>query len=497
MLGVPATILLLSLSFYPEIPENPEPEITRIEPRVRVIDLNAGESEIVTLCNNQQVTIRLLQVHSERDPLSLAVRKSRVSVEVNGQRVELVSATYHLPTEVAGVRIDCSITRSYNENGNPEFWNLDKDARLRIWPAGGPLLTAGTFQYPIRQQWFASDTQMANVPVFVDGGERPGPRRIYYHSGLDMGGSEGDVTITAATDAWVVSVGESVLNGHQEGTPVEPRYDVVYLLDGRGWYYRYSHLQTLHPALTVGQRIQMGDPIGQVGKEGGSGGWSHLHFEIKSRQPSNRWGTQEGYAFLWEAYVEQYRPPVLAIARPHHLVWTHDTVTHDATRSWTRKGNITSYEWQWNDGTTISGPKVQLTYDQPGRYSEILKVTNQNGDTDYDFAVVIVVDRKHPDRPIPTIHPTYYPTQALKPNDSITFKVRSFNVREGNEIWDFGDGTPKRTVQSDGNAVKLDPDGYAVTTHRYTKPGSYLVRVERSNRYGVKSMGHLHIEIGN
>ena len=44
--------------------------------------------------------------------------------------------------------------------------------------------------------------------------------------------------------------------------------------------------------------------LGRSGKEGGSGGWSHLHFEIVSRQPSGEWGTQEGFAFLWEAYLE-------------------------------------------------------------------------------------------------------------------------------------------------------------------------------------------------
>ena len=30
-----------------------------------------------------------------------------------------------------------------------------------------------------------------------------------------------------------------------EDTPVSPRYDVVYVLDDRGWYYRYSHLHTI------------------------------------------------------------------------------------------------------------------------------------------------------------------------------------------------------------------------------------------------------------
>jgi len=38
----------------------------------------------------------------------------------------------------------------------------------------------------------------------------------------------------------------------------------------------------------------MGQKIGTLGKEGDSGGWSHLHYEILSRQVSGRLGTQEG-----------------------------------------------------------------------------------------------------------------------------------------------------------------------------------------------------------
>ena len=92
--------------------------------------------------------------------------------------------------------------------------------------------------------------------------------------------------------------------GYDE-TPVKPRYDVVYLLDARGWYYRYSHLHTIDPAIKPGAKVKMGQRVGLLGKEGGSGGWSHLHFDITGRQPSGKWGIIEGYAFLWEAYLRR------------------------------------------------------------------------------------------------------------------------------------------------------------------------------------------------
>ncbi len=149
----------------------------------------------------------------------------------------------------------------------------------------------------------------------------------------------------------------------------------------------------------------MGERIGVLGKEGGSGGWSHLHFEIKSRQPSGKWGTQEGYAFLWEAYQRQYKPKLIAVARPHHLVWTGEEVTLDATKSWSASGRITKYEWQFGDGSSGVGSQVKRTYHTPGRHSEVLKITDDQGNVAHDFAIVLVVDRDHPDRRVPTIHP--------------------------------------------------------------------------------------------
>ena len=468
-----------------------------VKPLVRVVDLNVGESVEVELCDGSRAVVKLIDLKETRDQVCFAVRKVEVTVEVNGQRGTLVSATYHRPQTIGNVQIDCSVTKGYNENGDPTFWGLDKDARLRLWPIDSPLVRPNTFTYPVKQKWFATDTQMANDPVYVDGGERAGERKIYYHSGLDIGGSEGLVEVVAAADAQVVSVGEVVLDGHQQDTPVSPRYDVAYLLDGRGWYYRYSHLKEIDKSIIPGRIIAQGDRIGSLGKEGGSGGWSHLHFEIKSRQPSGKWGTQEGYAFLWEAYVSQYRPEVIAVARPHRVAFTGESVTLDGSRSWAESGEIKGYQWRLTDGSLVTTPSVKQTYRKPGRYSEQLRVTDDAGNVAYDFAVVVVVDREHPDRRVPSIHPNYYPTSGIRSGDPVTFKVRTFNTTAGKERWDFGDGTPPVEVQSDGNAVKLAADGYAATTHRYEQPGDYIASVTRTNEHGVAAVGHLHVHVGS
>jgi murein DD-endopeptidase MepM/ murein hydrolase activator NlpD len=462
--------------------------------RLRVVDLDVGESGEVELSDGSKARVKLLAVDEPRDPIRSAVRKARAKVLVNGQEVELTSATYHLPTTVAGVQVDCPITQGHMTNSDQDHWGLLKAARLRLWPAGSPWIEPGTFVYPARQRWFASATQMANEPTFVDGIEQPSRRKIYYHSGLDIGGAEGMVEVVAAAAGLVVSVGKSSLPGYQK-TPVNPRYDVAYVLDDRGWYYRYSHLQSFDPGIKPGTSVTLGQKIGVLGKEGGSGGWSHLHFEIVSRQPSGRWGTQEGYAFLWEAYLGQYRPPIIAVARPHILALTGERITLDGSRSWSRSGERLRYDWSFTDGTNASGPQVERRFDQPGEYSEILKVSDGSGNVAYDFAVVEVIDRADPEPVAPAIHAAYSPTLNLHPADAITFKVRTFSTTDGQETWDFGDGTPTVATHSDGNVTALARDGYASTIHRYGKPGDYLVRVERSNRAGLKATARLHVHI--
>jgi hypothetical protein len=469
----------------------PEPTMT---PLVRVVDLNVGDSSQVELCDGTGRMVKLTALKEYRDAVRNAVRKAHVTIEVDGETVDLISATYQLPKTVAGTQIDCSITKGHLSNSNRDAWGLEKDARLRLWPADFPLVRPNTFVYPIEQRWFASATQMANEPTYVDGGENPARQEVYYHYGLDFGGAEGMADVLSATDGLVVSVGDSVLPGYTE-TPVSPRYDVVYLLDRRGWYYRYSHLFSIDAAIRPGGTVQMAQRLGVLGKEGGSGGWSHLHFDIKCRQPSGKWGIQEGYALIWQAYQLQYQPDILAVARPHHLLWAGEKIALDGSSSWSGDAKVVNYQWTFSNGSTAEGAKVERRYDRPGTYSEILKISNAAGQVDYDFAIINVVDRANPDRLPPTIHAAYAPTFGIGPGDPVTFKVRTFRTTYGEEVWDFGDGSPAVSVHSDGNANVHADDGYAIITHSYAKPGHYVARVQRSNEAGLTAIAHLHVYV--
>lgn len=183
------------------------------------------------------------------------------------------------------------------------------------------------------------------------------------------------------------------------------------------------------------------------------------------------------------------------MARPHHFVAAGGTVELDGTRSWSAEGKIASYQWTFTDGKAATGPAVERRYTKPGVFSEVLKVTDSAGRVDYDFAVVNVINPKRADALPPSIHAAYAPTFAIKPGDPVTFVVRTFRVKPGKETWDFGDGSEKVEVRSDGNAVPLAKDGYAKTVHRFAKDGHYLVRVERTEPNGDEADAHVHVRV--
>ena len=177
---LPLLILILST---PVLADHPKP----VDPLFVLADLKIGESADVKLTNGETVHVKLLDVKEKRDNLRNAVREAIAVVEVNGEKVEVASSTYNLPKTVGKVQIDCPVTKGYEGSG---VWAMDGDARIRLWPAGSPWIRPGTFVYPAKQKWFATDTQMGNVPCYVNACDKPGLTSVYYHYGLDIGGCE-------------------------------------------------------------------------------------------------------------------------------------------------------------------------------------------------------------------------------------------------------------------------------------------------------------------
>jgi murein DD-endopeptidase MepM/ murein hydrolase activator NlpD len=467
--------------------------------KVRITtEMNIGESQVIKLSSGKIVNLKLLDIKETRDSLRNAVRAAYVNILVDGELIILVSGNYNLPVAAGNIQIDCPVTKGYYSNNNMDFWRLHKDAAFRIWEKGEPLLEPGTFVFPIGQRWFTSLSQLSNEPTYVDGGESAANKIIYYHAPIDFGGSEGMDEIVSATDGLVISAKGEIMAGNENlGLRRQDAKDGVYILDNRNWYVRYSHLDSIFAGIKPGARVRKGQRIGYMGKQGSSGGWVHLHFAIFIKDSlSGEWKVEDAYPYLWESYVSQHKPPLIAVARPHQLLFTNQETTLDGTKSRSFEGDIVKYEWTFCDGTTAEGAVQKKSYSNPGEYSEILKVTDSKGNIDYDFTIIQVYNRYKPDHTIPAMQASYHPSLNIHPGDPVTFLVRTFNTESGNELWNFGDGSPCVAVRSETVDRKNPVKGkFAETIHSYAKAGHYIVSVERTDEAGIKAISHLHVVV--
>ena len=75
----------------------------------------------------------------------------------------------------------------------------------------------------------------------------------------------------------------------------------------------------------------------------------------------------------------QLPEPVANFTYSPEIAWVNETVTFNATQSHSTNGNITSYEWNFDDGntTTVSVPTINHTYTKEGNYTVTLKVTDE------------------------------------------------------------------------------------------------------------------------
>ena len=465
-----------------------------LEPLDRTLDLKIGETQQVKLCDGQSATVKLLDVREPRDVLRNAIRRPEVDVEVNGQKVSLVSANYRLPVTVAGVQIDCSVTGGYRQNSEKtirgdDAWGLDKDARIRLWPAGSPLVNPGTFRYPARQRWFASGTHMANEPCHVDGGDNPLDKRpIYYHYGLDIGGAEALVDVIAATDGMVISSGKEILPGYDD-TPAKTRYDVVYVLDNRGWYYLYSHFHTIYPDVKPGAKLKMAThgtlgqgrrqrrmvssalrqhwppTRGQVGHRRGLCLFmGSVSPRVSAEAARGRSATPVG---LWQRQGRPRRQPVVVVGRQNHILRVDALRRQDRKRRY-RRAHLCE------TGRLQRGPESYRR-----RRPRRLRFRGRECPRPGASGAVAAVD---PRRLLPDIR--------YQAGDPVTFMVRTLRTTDGNESWDSGDGTSKVQVQR--WHVVQHAKRRLRTVHAFAKPGQYIVSVGAHKPAQIDGYARLH-----
>ena len=490
----------------------------KIKPEIskggHVFDLALGETAVFRLKDGTSRKIKLMEVNEPRCRVRGVIRFPEITIDVDGERAKVPAGLYNSPQLVNGVKIGCSLTHDMAEilKKQSDWRAFDKDARIRCWGPDEPLFGTPPLVYPVKQRWFATMTQMTNERTCVGSGElplnKPG-EYIYYHDGMDIGGHDKAVPVVAAHGGKVMSCGNEVASDHDENG-WDLRYDRVVIRDDSGWYYLYSHLDMLSPALKAGDHIKAGDFIGVLGKEGSSGGWGHLHFSIRSLQPSGRYGEVDGYPFLVEAYLNEHPGELLACARPHLVAAVGETVELDGSRSICDGGKITSFRWNLHDGKIVDGIKAAKVYQQEGLYSEMLTVRDNRGKEDVDFCVVqILPPDATPEKTPPSMNLTCYPTENIHVGQPVAFKVRTFFKEEfsankgGEEIWDFGDGTTATSCSDPDNprwnVILTYGDSknsdYAERWHAYDKPGRYIVTVRRTGKNHLTAMAQVKVDV--
>ncbi len=181
-------------------------------------------------------------------------------------------------------------------------------------------------------------------------------------------------------------------------------------------------------------------------------------------------------------------PPVAAIAGPP-TAEVGGTITFDGTPS--QAGSpIASYQWDFGDGVTGSGPSVSYAYAQPGSYQVTLTVTDQTG---LSGSATSQVDVTLPPPPPPTTdqpvtRPVQPPTAVI--NGPMQAQVGETIVLDGG----FSSGSSPIVSYEWGTGDGAGGSGMGVS-YAYGAPGVYQITLTVTDQNGLSSSATQQIEI--
>ena len=108
-----------------------------------------------------------------------------------------------------------------------------------------------------------------------------------------------------------------------------------------------------------------------------------------------------GASFLLTGCFLVNSPPVASFTRTPHSGPPPLSVFFDASPAYDPDGTITSYTWQFGDGSTGEGVSINHTYEIPGTYDVRLTVTDDRGTSASTTRSIIVSSPGVPEEEIP------------------------------------------------------------------------------------------------
>ncbi|MEM2899824.1 MAG: PKD domain-containing protein, partial [Thermoplasmata archaeon] len=184
----------------------------------------------------------------------------------------------------------------------------------------------------------------------------------------------------------------------------------------------------------------------------------------------------KGIAFR-NIVVHTNQAPIAKISASKTKVYAGEIIEFTSTGSEDADGTITSYSWEFGDGSTTTGSAAIHSYTRSGNFTVTLLVTDNNGATGFATCEISVLENSPPNAKI------VCEGWLFDITETISFSAFGSSDVEGNISayhWDFGDG---------------HEDAGMNVTHRYSAIGVYNVVLTIYDEKGHSSQASKRIGI--
>jgi hypothetical protein len=193
------------------------------------------------------------------------------------------------------------------------------------------------------------------------------------------------------------------------------------------------------------------------------------HFHVTTNTSNSNWDAGMYKLFSDGTGSINHPPTADATAGEPYKGFVQDNITFNGSRSYDRDGRIVKWFWIFGDRTNGTGKIIKHAYMNPGTYTVILTVTDNNGANDSYSTIAVITTRNIP---LPT--PTINGPKAGHKNTSYNYTAvtNDSKIMFLQYIFDWNDKTPTTTTDS-------SPSGIPITeAHSWSSPGHYILKVK-------------------